>query len=118
MTQLANISSPRLSSYDLVDSVLKSLQVNRNNEKALSLLAAITKNIDDDIQVIAILRIASKLIDSTDNHCNKFPKISKGKRLIDYRKCQQKHLKHTVHTHYACYAISYRPSVLQGEKHL
>lgn len=69
MTQLANISSPKLSSYDLVDSVLKSLQKN-NNGKALNLLAVITKNIDDDNQVITILRIASKLIDSTDIKCN------------------------------------------------
>ncbi|CAK63093.1 unnamed protein product (macronuclear) [Paramecium tetraurelia] len=68
LNQLVELHSPKFSKYDIVESVLKSLQVNRNNDKALRILASITKSIDDDNQVIAILRIASKLIESADNN--------------------------------------------------
>lgn len=40
--------SPKFSKYDIIESVLKSLQINRNNDKALRILASITKSIDDD----------------------------------------------------------------------
>ncbi|CAD8092796.1 unnamed protein product [Paramecium primaurelia] len=68
LNQLVELHSPKFSKYDIIESVLKSLQINRNNDKALRILASITKSIDDDNQVIAILRIASKLIESVDNN--------------------------------------------------
>ncbi|CAD8120500.1 unnamed protein product [Paramecium sonneborni] len=67
LNQLVELHSPKYSKYDIIESVLKSLQMNKNNDKALRILANITKSIDDDNQVIAILRIASKLIENSDN---------------------------------------------------
>ncbi|CAD8206470.1 unnamed protein product [Paramecium octaurelia] len=66
LNQLVELHSPKFSKYDIVETVLKSLQINRNNDQALRILATITNSIDDDNQVIAILRIASKLIENAD----------------------------------------------------
>ncbi|CAD8119222.1 unnamed protein product [Paramecium sonneborni] len=78
LNQLVELQSPKYSKYDIVESVLKSLQINKNNDKALKILSTITKNVDDDNQVIAILRIASKLIENPDNRLKE-----KGLMILD-----------------------------------
>ncbi|CAD8073565.1 unnamed protein product [Paramecium sonneborni] len=68
MNQLAYFQHPKLNQYDQVQSILMTLQINPYNEQALKLLSIITKNVDDDNQVIAILRQASRLIETCDSN--------------------------------------------------
>ncbi|CAD8161036.1 unnamed protein product [Paramecium pentaurelia] len=65
MNQLATLQHPQIKQYDQVQSILTSLQIDPYNEQALKLLANITKNVDNDDQVITILRLASKLIETS-----------------------------------------------------
>ncbi|CAD8062205.1 unnamed protein product [Paramecium primaurelia] len=65
MNQLATLQHPQIKQYDQVQSILTSLQIDPYNEQALKLLGNITKNVDNDDQVITILRLASKLIETS-----------------------------------------------------
>ncbi|CAK72071.1 unnamed protein product (macronuclear) [Paramecium tetraurelia] len=83
------LQQPQIDQYDQVQNILASLQMDSFNEQALKLLATITKNIENDNQVITILTLASRLIDTCDSNLrekglNIFENASRNKQNIQY----------------------------------
>ncbi|CAD8156789.1 unnamed protein product [Paramecium octaurelia] len=83
------LQQPQIDQYDQVQGILASLQRNPFNESALKLLATITKNIDNHDQVITILTLASRLLDTCDSNLREkglhiFENASSNKQNIQF----------------------------------